>query len=222
MDSPRGQMRPAANRGASTMRRTHVLAALLVVLLGTWGCGPPGPATTVQRTDAKAQVDLSGNWNDTDANLVAQTMIRDCLSRPWASAFKAEKGRPPVVRLYPIKNRSSDDIQTKYFTKQVEMELINSGIAKVVSDLEESNDNLTERADQARHASDKTAKQQQQETGSDFILNGWIVTQNDAAGGQEVRAYITTMELSNTESNEKVWMKIHPIKKVISRAATQW
>jgi len=127
-----------------------------------------------------------------------------------------------VVRLWRIRNRSSDDINTRFFTKQVEMELINSGVVKVVADIEEANDNTAERADQARHASDKTAKQQQQETGSDFIMNGWILTQNDAAGGQEVRAYVTTMELTNTESNEKVWMKIHPIKKVISRAATQW
>ncbi len=204
------------------MRRTHVLAAWVAVLLGTWGCGPPGPATTIQRTDAKAQVDLSGNWNDTDANLVAQTMIRDCLSRPWASKFKAEKGREPVVRLWRIRNRSSDDINTRFFTKQVEQELVNSGVVKVVADIEEANDNLAERADQAQHASDKTAKQQQQETGSDFIMNGWILTQNDAVEGQEVRAYVTTMELTNTESNEKVWMKVHPLKKVITQSGSQW
>jgi PBP1b-binding outer membrane lipoprotein LpoB len=199
-----------------------VLAALLAILLGTWGCGPPGPSTTIQRTDAQAQVDLSGNWNDTDANQVAQAMIRDCLTRPWASRFKAEKGRDPVVRLWPIRNRSSEHINTRFFTKQVEMELVNSGVVKVVADIEEASDNTAERADQAIHASDKTAKQQGQETGSDFILNGWILTQNDAVEGQEVRAYVTTMELTNTETNEKVWMKVHPIKKVISRAATQW
>ncbi len=189
------------------MRRTLV-AAWVAVLLGTWGCGPPGPSTTVQRTDA---------------NTVAQAMIRDCLNRPWASKFKAEKGREPVVRLWQIRNRSSEHINTRFYTKQVEMELINSGVVKVVADIEEASDNTAERADQATHASDKTAKQQGQETGSDFIMNGWILTQNDDNGqGQRVRAYITTMELTNTESNEKVWMKVHQIKKVISRAATQW
>ncbi len=204
------------------MKPTHVLAALVAIILGTWGCGPPGPTTTIQRTDSQAQVDLSGNWNDTDANQVAQAMIRDCLTRPWASRFKAEKGRDPVVRLWPIRNRSSEHINSRFFTKQVEMELVNSGVVKVVADIEEASDNTAERADQAIHASDKTAKQQGQETGSDFILNGWILTQNDAVEGQEVRAYVTTMELTNTETNEKVWMKVHPIKKVISRAATQW
>jgi len=53
-------------------------------------------------------------------------------------------------------------------------------------------------------------------------MNGWIVTENDAVEGQEVRAYVVTMELSNSESNEKVWMKVHRIKKAITRPANQW
>jgi len=194
----------------------------IVLAMSLVACGPTGPSTTVQRTGGNAQIDLSGNWNDTDANMVARAVIQDCLSRPWAAKFKAEKGRDPVVRLWGIRNRSSEHINTRFYTKQVEMELVNSGVVKVVADIEEANDNLAERADQARHASDKTVKAQQNETGSDFIMNGWILTQNDAVDGQEVRAYVTTMELTNSETNEKVWMKVHPIKKVISRASSQW
>jgi penicillin-binding protein activator len=204
------------------MKRALILGILTSALVLAAGCPPPGPSTNVQRINPNAQVDMSGNWNDTDANQVARAMIQDCLSRPWAMNFKAEKGKVPVVRLWPIKNRSSEHINAKFFTKQVEMELINSGLVKVVADLEEAQDNRDERADQAHHASDRTVKAQQQETGSDFVLNGWLITQNDAVDGQEVRAYVTTMELSNSESNEKVWMKVHQIKKVISRAASSW
>ena len=127
-----------------------------------------------------------------------------------------------MVRLYGLRNRSSEHINWMFFTKQVEMELINSGMVKVVSAYNEAQTQRFERADQARPASDKTVKSQGQETGSDFTLNGWIVTQNDAVSGQEVRAYVTTMELTNSESNEKVWLKVHRIKKVISRAASEW
>ncbi len=186
------------------------------------GCGPPPPSTSIERTNPNAQVDLSGNWNDTDANQVAGAMIRDCLGRPWATQFKAEKGKLPVVRLWAIRNRSSEHINTRFFTKQVESELINSGVVQVVADIEEAQDNRDERADQARNASDKTVKAQQQETGSDFVMNGWILTENDAVEGQEVRAYVVTMELVNSESNVKVWTHVHKIKKVITRAAAQW
>ncbi|MFH1130127.1 MAG: penicillin-binding protein activator LpoB [Pseudomonadota bacterium] len=204
------------------MSRIGTAVVLVATVFLIAECGPPPPPTVVTRTAADTQVDLSGEWNDTDANQVAEVMIRDCMSRPWHSEFKAEKGQKPIIKLYPIKNRSSDHIQTKFFTKQVEMELVNSGLVKVVAASDETSDARFERMDQSRHASDKTAKQQQQETGTDFLLNGWIVSQNDASGGTEVKAFVTTMELINAETQEKVWIKVHRIKKVIQRAASEW
>lgn len=200
-------------------------AAATTMVMGIFlltNCGHSGPRTTVQRTSADTQVDLSGEWNDTDANQVSKAMMQDCLSRPWHSQYQAKNGKKPVVKLYPIRNRSSDHIQTKFFTKQVEMELINSGVVRVVAALDETSAARYERVDQSRHASDKTAKQQQAETGADFVLNGWVVSQNDAAGGTEVKAFVTTMELVNVETQEKVWLKVHRIKKVIQRAASEW
>lgn len=194
-------------------------ALVLAVLVS--GCYS-GPSHSVQRVDADEQIDLSGNWNDTDANQVAQVMIKDCLSRPWSSRYKQEKGKDPVVKLARIRNRSSEHINTKFFTKQVEMELVNSGIVKVVAAYDETEAARMEKDDQAVHASDETKKEQQQETGADFLLNGWIVTQNDRQGGQSVRAYVVTMELINVETQQKVWVKVHRIKKVVNQAEAEW
>ena len=102
------------------------------------------------------------------------------------------------------------------------MELLNSGVVRVVADIDESQDTRSERTDQAQHASDDTAKQQQREVGSDFILNGWVISETDRVEGEEVRAYVTTMELIHTESNEKVWLNVHKIKKVIERDEAEW
>ncbi len=203
-------------------RPSFIVILSLSLILGA-ACGPPpGPSTRVTRVNPNAQVDMSGNWNDTDANLVARAMIQDCLSRPWSNKFRQKEGRDPVIRLAPVRNRSAEHINTRFFTKQVEAEILNSGSATVVADRWEAEANRNEREDQSHHASDETVKTQGQETASDFLLNGWIITQNDALDGQEVRAYITTMELVNSESNIKVWMKVHPIKKVINRSGHQW
>jgi len=196
--------------------------ALLAAAAFLVACGPPGPSRTVTRINPNEQRDLSGKWNDTDSNQVAQAMIRDCISRPWAAQFKSQQGKLPVVRLYPIRNRTDEHINTKFFTKQVEMEVLNSGMAQVVASREEAWDNRSERADQAQHASDETVKSQGQETGSDFILNGWIIMEHDEIDGQQVRAFVTTMELINSKTNIKVWMKIHKIKKVITQASHGW
>jgi penicillin-binding protein activator len=193
----------------------------LSLVATTLGCYS-GSATNVRRAHPDEQIDLSGNWNDTDANHVAAVMIQDCLSRPWATQFQAKHGRPPVIRMYPIRNRTADHMNTRFFTKQVEQELLNSGIVQVVADLTEAQDTRYERSDQAHHASAETMKQGRNETGSDYILNGWVVDENDAVPGREVRAYVATMELIHSETNVKVWMKVHRIKKDITRAETAW
>ena len=199
--------------------RPAILATLVTVTMLAVACGPPPPPRVV-RLSPDEQRDLSGNWNDTDSNLVARAMIQDCLSRPWAAKFKQKTGKDPVIRIAPLRNRTPDHINVRFFYKQVEMEILNSGLAQVVSgSREEADDQRDERDDQAQHASDETAKSQGNETGSDFLLTGWIILQTDALGDREVRAYVTTMELANSESNIKVWMKVHKIKKVINRAS---
>ena len=201
--------------------RVACIVSLICVFTLAAACGPP-PPPRVTRLNPNEQTDLSGKWNDTDSNLVARAMIQDCLSRPWASKFKEKTGKDPVIRLELILNRAPEHINTRFFTKQVEAEILNSGMAQVVADTEEAEGNRDERADQAQHASDETAKSQGNETGSDFLLKGWILTENDALGSQEVRAFVITMELTNSETNVKVWMKVHKIKKVINRASTRW
>lgn len=194
-------------------------AAYGVAVLGVLMAACMSAASRVERVDPNTEVDLSGYWNDTDANMVAKAMIKDCVVRPWSATFKQDKGRQPVVRVYPVRNRSSEHVDYRFFTKQLEQELMNSGVSKIVADRVEAADNRAERDEQAKHASAETKKSHKRETGSDFVLNGWVVTQNDAADGQEVRAYVVTLELSNTETNEKVWMKVHKIKKVVQRSS---
>lgn len=202
-------------------RYTLPVVALGAILLS--GCFPAGGPPPVQRVNANTQVDITGNWNDTDANQVSQVMIRDCLSRPWAAQAKAKTGKNPVVKLYPIKNRTDEHINTKFFTKQVEMELVNSGTVGVVAASDETGAARAERRDQGHHASDLTKKENQNEKGSDFVLNGWIVMSHDrGAGGTQVRAYLVTMELINVETQQKVWMKVHRLKKIVNQPTSTW
>ena len=104
----------------------------------------------------------------------------------------------------------------------MEQELLNSGVVQVVAAFEEAGDARHERTEQAYHASDATKKEQQHETGTDYLLNGWIVSQNDRSGGQSVRAYVVTMEMIKAETQRKVWMKTHRIKKLVDQPEYQW
>ncbi len=172
----------------------------------------------VTRVASDTQIDLSGRWNDTDAQQVAEAMIGDVLSRPWLSDFNMAEGRKPVVIVGDIRNRSDEHIETLIFTKSLERELINSGKVRFVASATEREGVRSEKMDQQMEASEATMKRLGQETGADFYLGGVITSVTDALDGQRVVFYKTNLELISIETNEKVWIGDKQIKKVIEQA----
>src|SRR5262245_20656574 len=129
------------------MKLAHVATALaLTIGMTATSCGPK---KTVQRTDAKSGEggDLSGYWNDIDANLVAQEMIKDCMGRPWASNFQEEAGgKKAIIKLMGVIKRTDDrNVNEQYFSKQLEKELLNSGRVRVVAAAGQEDINVQER-----------------------------------------------------------------------------
>jgi uncharacterized protein (TIGR02722 family) len=198
----------------------HVAApAIALALLVMAGCGP---SKTVTRVEPEQQIDLSGDWNDTDSRLVAEEMIRDVLSRPWIGEFRGETKRTPDVIVGTVKNRSSEHIPTIPFIKNLERELINSGRVNFVANKEERVEVREERADQQENASAESMKRFQQEAGADFMLRGDISTIIDQEGGDKVKYYQVNLELVNLESNRKVWIGEKKIKKLVSQSGSKF
>lgn len=205
----------------NTIRTTLVCSALC---LGMVACGPPKKVTRTS-ADSTEGGDLSGYWNDIDAQQVAKVMIEACLKHPWSSSYQSEHGgERAVVKLAGVIKRTDDrNINTQFFSKQLEEELLNSGRVRVVAAGGQEDINVSERARQSTHASDETAKSQQMEVGADFTLQTVINSQNETdGGGKSVRAYLVNMELLNVETNEKVWTKSHTIRKVVDQAGSTW
>ena len=204
-------------------RLVYAAVAASFALVGT-GCGPK---KTVQRTaaDSTEGGDLSGYWNDIDANLVSEEMIKDCMQRPWASDHQSGAGgAKPIVKLMGVIKRTDDrNVNTQYFTKRLERELLNSGKVRVVAGADQTDINRAEKADQSKHSSDETVKSQGNETGADYTLQTVVNSQNETdGGGKSVRAYLVNMELVNVETQEKVWMGEKMIRKVVEQAGTSW
>jgi uncharacterized protein (TIGR02722 family) len=201
------------------MRLQWVLTgSVFVVLLGLASCA----TTHVSRVASDTQIDLSGHWNDVDAQQVAQAMISDVTARPWISDFVVAAGRKPVVIVGDISNRSDEHIETLVFTKSLEKELINSGRVKFVASPEEAAGVRLERADQQTQASAATMKKLGQETGADFYLGGVITSVVDAVEGEKVVFYKVDLALTNIETNEQVWIGDKEIKKVIGKDSVKY
>ena len=192
---------------------------ILLVLCLSLACGS---SRKVYRIEPETVTDLSGRWNDTDARLVAEEMIADCLSRVWITDYVAAAGEKPVVTVGTIRNKSSEHIDTETFTTDFQRELTNSGQVRFVASRGQRDEIRDERFDQQEWASLETMKRIRAETGADFILVGAIKSIVDEIEGTRVVYYQTDLEMINIESMEKVWIGTKKIKKEISKKKTKW
>lgn len=191
------------------MARYLLLIGLLVVV-GVTGC-----STKVIRKDPADVVDFSGRWNDTDARMTAEEMIRACTSAPWVGLFNKEKGRDPVVIVGSVLNRTHEHIETSVFVKDLEHSLINSGKVRFVADSSTRTEVRTERQDQQVNAREETRARLIQETGADFMLQGTVNSVKDETRGKYAILFQANLELVDLSTNEKVWSGQEKIKKVV-------
>lgn len=198
--------------------RLFIILSLLTVLIV--GCG--GGGRTVTRLDSNQVTDLSGGWNDTDARLVAEEMVKDALARPWLIEFSRSTGNKPVVTVGTIRNQTSEHINTETFSKDFERELINSGQVRFVAARNQRDEIRDERQEQQEFASRETVKKLREETGADFVLLGSVKDIVDEIEGTKTVFYQTDFELINVESTEKVWIGTKKIKKGIAQGSKKW
>ncbi len=189
-----------------------ILGLLAVAFLIGTGCGPK-----VARVAADEQIDLSGRWNETDSRMVAEEMVKDVLSRPWAMEWIADNDGKPAIVVGLVRNLSHEHISSGTFIKDIERELLNSGRVKLVQAGDARDELRDERAEQQEFASKETAKKWGQELGADFMLQGTINSIVDQDKKQKVIFYQVDMELTNVETNEKVWIGDKKIKKLVNK-----
>ena len=194
---------------------TRNIARIMLVagaLLALAGCGGQ---KEVIRTDAGEQIDLSGNWNDTDAQKVSAALAAQISSGPWIENFLAEKGKKPTLIVAPVRNKTAEHIATKTLVDQLERDFINGGRVRVVASAEEREQVREERADQQEFSSPETMKKWGLEKGADVMLIGEINQIVDSEGKQSVRYYQVDCYLIDLQDNTKLWVGSEKIKKLI-------
>ncbi|HUI29862.1 MAG TPA: penicillin-binding protein activator LpoB [Candidatus Acidoferrales bacterium] len=192
---------------------------LILIPLLLIGCSS---SRQVSRVSADTDVDLSGNWNDTDSRLVAEQMISSLTTKPWLDDFTSQNSKKPAVIVGTVRNLSSEHIQTDAFIDDIERELVNSGKVTFVASKKERQEVRQERLDQQTNATEESAKKLAAETGADYMLQGSIKDIVDRVEGKEVKYYQVDMVLVDLQTSEKVWMDTKKIKKVIDRPSSSW
>lgn len=170
----------------------------------------------VQRVSEDSVHDLSGRWNETDSRLTAEEIANELLSHAWYNTFSAQnQGQKPVIIVGMITNKSHEHIATETFSKDIEKAIINSGRLRLVQAGDKREELRAERADQQNYSSRETMKQFGLEMGADFMLQGTILSIVDQYSKEKTIFYQIDLELSNLETNEKVWIGDKKIKKYL-------
>lgn len=198
---------------SDTLLRALRVPLYCLLALALAGCGS---SSSVSRVDADQQTDLSGRWNDTDAQRVAEDMIDDVLGSAWLQRY--EDGRPVLI-VGPVRNNTMQHIDEEIFIKDLERELVNSGQVEFVAAQDEREAIRAERSDQQEHATMATAAQMAQETGADFMLLGTISSEVEESleGDRASMFYVVNLELINIEKNTKAWIGTKKVKKIVEK-----
>jgi penicillin-binding protein activator len=204
MSQPLVSRRPAA---------APLFAAVLLVLAS--GC----ITKRVTRIEPTAVTDLSGRWNDTDSRLVANQLVEQTLTAGWAKRYAdTHGGEAPTVIVGTFANRTMEHIPVATFTRDIERALIGTGAARVVAGRAERDELRDERKDQQQNARAETRNKLGQELGARYALTGELQAIEDVDGRERVVFYQIDASLIDLETNAKVWVGQHKIKKYVERA----
>lgn len=188
------------------------LVVLALAALALAGCG----GKTVTRTDPGEQIDLSGNWNDTDSQNVARDLVAQITDAAWVENHIEQSGKKPAIIVGVIRNKTVEHIPMKTLTADLERAFINSGRVTVVASPDEREQVRDERADQNQFSSQETMARWGREHGADYMLLGELNTIVDQEGKEQVKFYQSDTYLVDLESNVKVWAGQTKTKKYIT------
>lgn len=192
------------------MRKSIAAIAVVLVVSLTTSC-----ARKITRVAPDTQIDISGRWNDTDSRFAAEELTQEVLTGNWITDHLQEKGKKPVVIVGLIRNKSHEHIESETFIKDIEKAFIQRQKVRVVQGGKMREELRGERADQQDNASMSTVKKFGLETGADYMLQGNINSIVDAHKRNKVVYYQIDLELTNIQTNEKVWIGDKKIKKFV-------
>lgn len=198
----------------------HVRRALCTATLGlaVLACNNK----RVSRIEPTSVTDLSGRWNDADSRLVANALITQSLASPWIAQFTSARGSAPTVIVGDFRNKTMEHIAVGTFVRDLERAFVNSQAVRLVASADERQDVRAERADQQINAAAEMRSRIAREHGAQYMLQGDVQAIVDAEGREKVVYYQVDATMIDLESNAKVWVGQHKIKKYTDRRRIGW
>lgn len=162
---------------------------------------------------------VDDRWNESDARLTGEQMIRSALAKPWLKEYTREtQGKRPFLLVDDIENRTSEQIDTKALFEVVRNELLNSGQVRFLDGNQRQKILDEYKYQQSGVVKQGAAKGPGKQQSADFFMVGAISSQVAEADGYKTVTYQVEMRLTNIETSEIAWTEIKKIKKQFRRS----
>lgn len=192
-----------------------IISVSLVVLILAGCAGGPRYGGNVRYGDEKGVEQVTNEFGSTDVQMIAEDLSRKMLQSP---AIANSRDVVTVV-LNPVRNKTSEYIDTAIVTKKIKNVLTNSGKVRFVV----NQDTMQNQVDQLRlqnqsglYDSRKTAKVGKM-SGAQYSVNGSI--SSIVKRGNDVKDvwYTFQLELIEIQTGETVWSDDKDIRKTSGR-----
>jgi len=147
--------------------------------------------------------------------MVAHSLVEKILTGAWLSNHIRNVEDSPYITVGRVVNATTEHLETDTFMDEIESALIASGEVYLIARMNERQGIRAERADQTLFSSGETAAEWGNETGAQYVITGTIRTIVDEYGDERVIYYQISLDITNTETNVKVWSGNHELKKIL-------
>lgn len=187
------------------------LASALALALVS--CADSGPEVRYQ--DPTAVETVTDEFGTTDVQLISEKMVGSLLETP---VFGTDR---PVIWVAPLRNKTSEHIDTKLVTNKIRTSLIKSGKVRFTAAADVKNE-LQEQLDYQNDPSvvdPRTAAARAKQIGAKFMLYGEISSIVKESGKSRLVDYTVTLNLTNVATGIIEWADDKTIRKGSTRRA---
>lgn len=188
---------------------------ILTFLIKLSSCTP----IVVERQSSDTEVNLSGQWNDTDARIMANSISDQFLKSDWVK--QQFSGKPTIV-FDRIENKTMEHVETGAILKLLEQKLLESNKFTILASGTSRQAARREKKDYEKNNEAPSGIKISKEKEAKYILQGVLHSILDQLQDDKTIYYQLTLNVVEIKQNKLVWSGHKQVKKLILKPSMTW
>lgn len=192
-----------------------------------WGLGMTSGCAafraSTRTVDVSQESHYDAQFDASDMRVITSSVVDEFLTGP----FLQQQDAPPVMMIAGIQNRTHNHVDTKNVTDRIRNLLLSSGEVRFVNE-DRRADLMQEQGFQAANVQPDQQRAIGQQLGAAYMFSGSLTEmksrspQQVRVSRQETRDYKFSLEVTDLESGELLWMTEREFAREASQPLIRW